>query len=157
LLDSFSLVLGAPANFNGYPRGTRAGELPGVMAVRSREMAPSGGDHFLKVFGRPSRLQSCECERSEESTLTQAFELVSGPLVHEMLSRPDNRIATMTSSTDSPRAILDAFYWATLGRTASEAEAVAAVAYLEKATDRRAALEDLAWALLTSDEFVLRR
>ncbi|MGE3317400.1 MAG: DUF1553 domain-containing protein, partial [Planctomycetaceae bacterium] len=157
LLDSFSLVLGAPANFNGYPRGMRAGELPGVMAVRTREMAPSSGDHFLRVFGRPSRLQSCECERSEDSTLTQAFELVSGPLVHEMLSRSDNRLSTIATSKDSPRQILDSLYWSALGRAASEAEAAAAVEHLKTGKDRRAALEDIAWALLTSDEFVLRR
>ena len=34
-------------------------------AVRLRDNQPSGGDHFLKLFGKPPWLQTCECERSE--------------------------------------------------------------------------------------------
>lgn len=157
LLDSFSQVLNIPANFNGYPPGLRAGEIPGVMAVRSRDKAPASGDHFLKVFGRPSRLQSCECERSEESTLSQAFELVSGPLLHEMLSHRDNRLSKLLAAKTSSQQIVDDLYWSALARAPSESEMKVTVAHLESGNDRRSALEDIAWALLTSDEFVLRR
>eukprot|EP00913_Durusdinium_trenchii_P008792 g8258.t1 len=76
LLDSLSRVVGTPVKFNGYPLGMRAVQIPGVRAVRLRDSRPSAGDHFLKLFGKPPRLQTCECERSEETTLTQTFQMV---------------------------------------------------------------------------------
>ncbi len=157
MLDSFSRVLGVSPAFNGYPRGTRAGEIPGVMAIRPRDKEPSMGDHFLKLFGRPARLQSCECERSVESTLNQAFELVSGPMLNDLLIAPENRLGALLNSGKPFAEIVDELYWSALSRSPSSEETAATVAHLTSATDKRRALEDIAWALLTSDEFVLRR
>ena len=41
LLDAQSTVLDLPAEFNGYPRGTRAGQIAGVERVRARAEAAS--------------------------------------------------------------------------------------------------------------------
>ena len=48
-------------------------------------------------------------------------------------------------------------YWSALGRPPAEAEAVSAGALFSSAGAKRAALEDLAWALVNSKEFLLRR
>ena len=92
LLDAVHQVAGVAPKFNGYPAGLRAGEVPGVMAVRARDERPSMDDKFLAVFGKPPRLLSCECERSVGTTLGQAFQMISGPLVNELLARDDGRI-----------------------------------------------------------------
>jgi len=128
-----------------------------VRAVRFRDQRPSKGDQFLKLFGKPPRLQPCECERTGETTLAQAFQLVSGPLINDLLTREKNRIAELMSSQKSTAEIIETLYWAALGRPPGKEELSATVRYLESATDRRGALEDITWALLNSGEFMLRR
>ncbi len=51
----------------------RAAQLPGA----------SGGVAFLKTFGKPDRLLTCECERSESTTLAQAFQMINGETVRQ--------------------------------------------------------------------------
>ena len=157
LLDSLSRATGVPVEFTGYPVGTRAGELPGVTAARRRGSPPEEGDQFLKLFGKPPRLQSCECERSDESTLSQTFQLISGPLLNDLLTDSENRLAELSSASGSPDNAVDELYWAILNRAPSESERRSAVEFLTAASSRRQSLEDLTWALVTSNEFVLRR
>src|SRR6185437_12259998 len=92
LLDALGQVTGVTPDFPGYPADTRAGQLPGVSANRGRRQRASDGEKFLTSFGKPIRLLSCECERSEDTTLNQAFQLITGPLLNKMLSAADNRI-----------------------------------------------------------------
>ncbi len=133
--------------------------------ARSRASKPSDpatvcaslGDQFLKLFGKPPRLQSCECERSEETTLNQAFQLVSGPLINQLLTAKDNRLGKLIEQSQSPAHWVEDLYWFALSRPPSPREAELAVQNLDKASDKRTALEDLAWALLNSHEFMLRR
>jgi hypothetical protein len=53
--------------------------------------------------------------------------------------------------------MIEELYWSALTRPPTEMESAKAVALLEKAKDRRQALEDLTWALLNAKEFVLRK
>src|SRR6185436_763452 len=92
LLDAQNEVTGVPSQFNGYPTGVRATQIPGVRAVRVRERKLSEGDTFLKVFGKPERLLTCECERSMDTSMGQAFQLISGRGIDELLTDPENRL-----------------------------------------------------------------
>ncbi len=157
MADAISQVTGAAIEFNGYPAGMRAGQLPGVRAVRLRDQSPSQGDRFLKLFGKPPRLQSCECERTEATTLNQAFELVSGPLVNELLTRPDNRLSQLLKSGRPNYEIVEELYWTALSRPPSNSERIAAIRILEVGEDQRLALEDITWCLVNSIAFVFRR
>lgn len=156
LLDSIMHATGADVEFDGYPRGTRARQIAGVAAVRSRSRAASLADRFLTRFGKPPREQSCDCERSEESTLAQTFELVSGPLIEDLLSRPGNRIDQLLQSDGDHPTLVAELYWTTLSRPPSAAEESAAVEHLAAKAPRLAA-EDLLWSLINSAEFLLRR
>lgn len=157
MLDSLAQVTGVPVVFNGYPVGVRAGEIPGVQAIRLRDQSPSQADQFLKLFGKPARLQPCECERTDETTLAQTFQLVSGRLVNNLLMRDSNRLTKLLASNKSSREIVESFYWTALTRSPGSDELAATVRYLETAAERRRALEDITWALLNSHEFMLRR
>jgi hypothetical protein len=157
LLDALSQVTGVPVKFTGYPEGTRAGELPGVRASRGRGATSTEGERFLRTFGKPERSLTCECERSEDTTLGQAFQMVSGELLQGMLSEPDNRLGRLLKSRRTDRAIVQELYLAALCRPPTEKEQAAAGVLLGRAKDRRAALEDLAWGLLNAKEFLLRR
>ncbi|MBL8851095.1 MAG: DUF1549 domain-containing protein [Planctomycetaceae bacterium] len=157
LLDSIMLATGADVPFNGYPPGTRARQIAGVAAIRPRSQAPSMADRFLTRFGKPPREQSCDCERSDESTLAQTFELISGPLIDDLLARPGNRIDQVLANHADNAAVIDDLYWTTLSRPPSPPEQQAALQHLNSHSNRRAAAEDLLWSLINSAEFLLRR
>ena len=152
-----SQVCDVPLEFGGYPRGPRAAQLPGVGVTRRRDAGPSDADRFLKAFGKPPRLQSCDCERSEETTLGQTFQLVSGSLVNRMLAANGNRLDDLLNSKRSSSAILTELFWTMLTRAPTDEELRDTTAFLEKSAQRRAALEDITWGLLNSHEFLLRR
>ena len=158
LADSLSLVLDVRLSFDGYPEGTRASQLAGARVIRRRDGGPSSGDSFLTTFGKPPRLQACECERSEDSTLAQTFQLVSGPILNDLLATSDNRIkrwATPDASA-SMEAMFEEVFWTILSRPPSPTELAAVRMHIASSNDRRANLEDIVWGLLNSDEFLLR-
>ncbi|MEW6303739.1 MAG: DUF1549 and DUF1553 domain-containing protein [Verrucomicrobiota bacterium] len=156
LIDSQSQATGTPLEFNGYPKGIRAAQIPGVEAVRRREQRASGEDAFLKIFGRPPRLFTSECERSCDTTMTQAFQLISGPTINALLTNTGNRLNQLAASDKSPAAIVDELYWTALTRPPTRSELEQTTAHIAEAKNRRQALEDVAWALLNAKEFILR-
>jgi hypothetical protein len=156
LLDALAQVTGVQLHFPGQPPGMRAAQLPGVAAPRGRRRPASDGERFLTAFGKPVRLLSCECERSEDATLNQAFQLITGPLVNQMLRDADNRIGRLLAAGKSDAEIVEEFYLAALSRPPSATEQQAALAMIGRAKDRRTALEDLVWGLVNAKEFLLR-
>jgi hypothetical protein len=156
MADALSQVLGTPLEFTGYPVGTRAGELAGTGASVRRGRSATMGEQLLKTFGKPTRQQSCECERVTTPTLAQTFQLVSGRVLDSMLVAENNAIGKWISESRSDSDIVRELYWSALSREPSEAEFKAANERLRPATNRRAVLEDLAWALVNSNEFLFR-
>lgn len=157
LLDAITQVLDVPVQFNGYPLGVRAGQLPGVAAIRYQEKRPSGGDRFLKLFGKPQRLIACECERSDETTVAQAFQLISSETINGLIAHENNRLTRLLASDRSNAEMIDELYWTALSRPPTAEERTTMVAYLDRADVRRTAIEDITWALISSTGFVLRR
>jgi hypothetical protein len=156
LLDALARVTEVPVKFNGYPLGMRAGQLPGIRPFHPREARPSEGDQFLKLFGKPERLLNCECERSGETTLGQAFQLLTGDLLNRMVSEQDNRLGRLLAAGKSNQQIVEELYLAALCRYPKAGEVQAAVAFIDKVKDRRAGLEDVLWALVNAKEFLFR-
>jgi len=146
LLDAIGQVAGAPERFPRAGGTIRAAQLPGA----------SGGIAFLKTFGKPDRLLSCECERSESTTLAQAFQMINGETVRNKLEMRDNRIGKCLEAGLSDIEVLDQVYLAALARLPNESERTAVSTHLSRARDRRKAWEDVVWALLNSKEFLLR-
>ncbi len=155
-LDALCEVAGAPLDFQGYPEGIRAGQIPGVQAVNVRRRGTGSGERFLRIFGKPERLLATEEERSCQTTLGQALQMITGPAITELLRRDGNRLDQWIAAGLSPEAIIDDLYWTALTRAPTTAEKDAMVRHVETATDRRAALEDLSWAVMNAKEFVMR-
>lgn len=176
ILDMQSDVLDQPAEFVGYRRGMRAVQIPGVQRKRLRDETPRDGDRFLMTFGKPKRILACDCERSNETTLKQAFTLI-GEGLNERLATPRNRLQQLAKSDLSDTEVIDQLYWTALSRAPNEAELAAALKVLAthvnqrpltyKAVfqslirppkaDRAGGLEDIGWALLNAKEFLFRR
>jgi len=148
LLDVISQLTGSPANLPANATGGRAVNLIPV----NKQRQP-----FLKVFGQPARESACDCERTNETTLGQSFELISGTAINGMLKRPENRIGGLIKSGKSDADIITELYLASVNREPSGAEVEKLKAYVASKPDRRGALEDVTWALVNSKEFILRR
>ena len=116
-----------------------------------------GSEKFLAMFGKPARLMACECERSSETTLGQTFQLIRSPEINSLLAHRDNRLAALLASGKSSAELAAELYWTALSRPPTSGETASAVGILDQAKDRRAALEDIAWALLNAKESVLRK
>jgi hypothetical protein len=156
-LDGISAVTGLPTKFNGYPLGIRAGQIAGVSAIHFYIKKPSDADRFVHVFGKPDRLISSESERSGDITFAQILEMAGGPTANDLLKNPDNRLGKLLAAGKSPSEIIDDVFWSALARGPGEKESVELTRYLAEAKDPRLALEDIAWALMNSKEFLLRR
>ena len=102
------------------------------------------------------RLLSCECERSSETTMSQAFNLVSGPEINELLSAPENRIQKLIAAGKDGPAIISELYWNVLSRPPTQAELLEFSARVAKAESPRQAYEDIAGALLNATDFIFR-
>jgi hypothetical protein len=157
LLDALCQVTGTPVKFNGYPAGVRAVQLAAPQVPRRGERRSASAEKFLKVFGKPDRLMSCDCERSEDTGLLQAFQLITGELVHEMIAAPDNRLGSLLKEGKSDTQIIEEFYLSALNRYPTDAEKAKLLTFVAKRKDRREALEDVVWGLVNAKEFLLRR
>jgi hypothetical protein len=154
LIDSQSRALGLPIRLAGYPVGTRAAQMAGALPERRRGGGNTDVDQFLAVFGKPPRLLPSECERSCEPAMGQAFQMMNGPVVNELLESKENCLQKVL---DRPiEEAINELWWKCLSRAPSAAEAAKARGHLTAGSDRRAALEDIAWSLLNSKEFLFR-
>jgi hypothetical protein len=156
LLDAIHAALGEPVQIDKFPEVRRAGQITGArFIIKSRK--PSAAELFLKEFGKPPRNTASECERSNASSLAQVFTLTSSPGMDKLLRKRDNRLGDLIKAGKSPAEMVAELFWCTLSRPPSEAESATLVGAIEQEKDRRAALEDVAWGLLNSKEFLLRR
>jgi hypothetical protein len=153
LLDAYSQVTQVPEKFEGYPAGMRGLQLPDT-AVES---------YFLTAFGRPIRQQSRESERTSVPTITQALHIINGDTLNNKLRAPGNSIDMLIRLGFDDGQIVDYLYMASLSRHPTDAERAALVPALAAAEQekiagvddpRRSALNDMAWALLTGEEFM---
>jgi hypothetical protein len=145
LLDALSQVTEVPEEFKGYPKGTRAVQLPGL----------AGQPRFLVEFGRPERLLACECERRHDVTLNQVFLMINSETVGKKVQESP-RIDRLLLGKASAKDIGTELYLAALARYPTDRELELIATHLGPAPDRRK-LEDLLWAVVNMREFLLRR
>lgn len=157
ILDAYSQVTGVPTEFkratgNGdsfqftYPSGVRALQLPDSQIA----------SYFLKSFGKPDRVQTCECERTAEPSVAQVLHIANGSTLNEKLRDDQCRLDQQLKEASSVDALVDDVWIRVLARYPSDKEKakVRALFHGGAEGERRAALEDVYWALLSSKEFL---
>ena len=115
---------------------------------------PEDVEQFLATFGKTPRLQPTECERSNEPAISQAFQLVSGPLLHEMLTAKSNRI-TALMELPLEQGVAEVF-WTALSRAPTAAEKSRFLDHLNTTSSKRTGWEDILWSVINSKEFLFR-
>jgi hypothetical protein len=117
-------------------------------------LGSSGAGYTLAIFGRPMRTEACDCERTQEPTLTQALYLISDADVHEKLTAEDGRLARLLAETSDDEAVVEELYLSTVSRYPTAAELARTLNHVRSAGDRRLGFEDVLWALINLREFV---
>ena len=148
LLDAIGVATGSRPRFQEVPKNFRAVQLPDSKVK---------DDGFLKLFGRPERETSCECERTTEVSLAHAMNLINGPTVAEALIDPKGRIAQLIKANQDDRALVEELYLATFSRLPEKNEYAVAVEHIANAKSKEEGAQDLLWALINSPAFLFNR
>jgi hypothetical protein len=146
MLDAFSQVAGAPTNFKDFPEGWRATQLPDSNI----------DSYFLKAFGRAERMITCECERTIDPSMAQVLHIANGDTINKKLEQKGNVIEKALAAKTANEMIIDDAYLSALSRppTAEEKSKILAVLAETKPEEKRAAIEDIYWSILSSNEFL---
>jgi hypothetical protein len=158
LLDAYAQVSGVPTEFRAdlrnqnrglgdkFPAGLRAQQLPDTRTF----------SYFLEAFGRPDRLKTCECERASEPSMAQALHIANGDTLNQKLAAKDNALAKLLQEKTPDADLVEQAFLASLARKPTDAERGKFLKSLQEAQgkERRAAVEDLFWALMSSREFL---
>ncbi len=144
LHDAVDQVCGTRSQFSKMSKQSRAIDLP----------HEGFGSYFLDVFDRPPRSSACECARSGGASLSQVLHLAISGEMERKISAGNGRIAKLVERKTAPEQAVEELYLAAFSRLPTPAERQQALAYLGRQADGRKGLEDLAWALLNSREFM---
>ena len=146
LFDSLVQSTGVPESINGAPGGFRAAQHPDGTT----------DNDFLKLFGKPQRIDACECERDNGSNMMQALNMINGKTFLNRVKNPASRTSLLAKSKKTDAEIVIELYLWCIARTPTEKELKLGSEFLgEAGADRTTALQDLMWALLNSRDFLL--
>ena len=143
LADAVGQATGVPENYEGYPAGTRAMEIP--------EGSPS---YFLRVLGRSEAGEEIR-ERDLQIDLAQALHLINGNTIHDKVKAEEGLLEKwLLDGTISDGELLRRVYLSTLSRFPKAEEA----SYVERllasnGAKRREVFEDIYWSIFNSNEF----
>jgi hypothetical protein len=146
ILDAISSITSIPEQFPGFPSGTRAIELAGGTVDHS----------FLMAFSKPVRDATCECARDPEPSLSQVIQMLNNPAIVNNIKSPDGRIHNWLTGGKSADEVVDLIYLTTVSRRPTQQERDLIGRHLKTLPDVRTGLFDVQFALLNSNEFLLR-
>lgn len=146
MLDGLSQVTASPTLFKDYGPGTRAIQLPDTKVE----------SYFLKTFGRPDRIITCECERTNQPSMAQVLQISNGDTLNLKLQAKGNRIDQMLAEKKSDEEIVQEVYLSALSRRPSSVEKEKLVSMLTaaKPSEKREIVEDVYWGVLSSKGFM---
>jgi hypothetical protein len=159
LSDAISAVTGVPETFSETLNADGSSEKTsfypkGFRALQTYDSAVKS--YFLKTFGRNQRAITCDCERSNQPSIVQALHLSNGSTLNNKLAAQDSAVSELLKTPETQQ--VESAFLLCLGRMPAPAESAASVRLLNEAPpeEKRTALEDLFWALLTSREFLFQ-
>src|SRR5581483_11603824 len=148
VLDVLNDALGTTEDFGpDAPKGSRAIEV-----ATNRVRAPYAARVF-RVFGRPGRTATCECERPTEPALPQTLFLMSDA---ELMAKiAGGRLRTLLDRPLSNGELIDDLFMAALSRLPDAREKRAALDRIAAAPTHTTGAVDVVWALINTREFIL--
>lgn len=142
--DMICQVTGSSEKFKGMPAGYRAIELWDSQVPH----------YFLSLFGRPVRATACECERATQPSVAQVLHVLNSPQIQEKLSSDAGKLAMLEGTIADDEKLVEEIYLMFYSRFPTTDEQVSVSRYLANADNRRKAVEDVAWSLMNTVEFL---
>jgi Protein of unknown function (DUF1553)/Protein of unknown function (DUF1549) len=148
VLDVLNSALGALDDFSpSAPPGSRAVE------VATNRVGDAHLSRVFRIFGRPARTSTCDCERPTEPALPQTLFLMTDSVLLKRIT--DGRLKTLLAEKKTDDEVIEELFLATLCRFPDDKEKRAALEHVKSAEDRRAGFVDMLWALINTREFIL--
>jgi hypothetical protein len=128
---------------------------PGCRAIEIGSTRVQDGNtaYAFRIFGRPIRTATCDCERSVDPALPQTLYRMADQAIQGKLQR--SRLVELLKAKKSNEEILDELFLATLTRLPTTDEKQTILAFCKSKNERQAALMDTLWALINTREFIL--
>jgi hypothetical protein len=113
---------------------------------------------FLDTFGRPDPNQDPPCERTTESTVTQALHMMNAPQIHANIISDDGRLAALAARKEltSDEIVAQIYLLAYSRRPTDEELGICQYIFSQEGTTRRQAAETILWALMNTPEFIIK-
>ena len=155
ILDALSQIVESPSRFRLFRRPNTAPDTAIPPDVKAAQIAEGSESSLLAaMFGRPARATGLESERSAEvGEFHVQFFVNSGELEYSIGDSP--RIQRFFKEKKTDAQIIDEAFLVVLSRRPKEAEKKKILEYFAQETNKRGAVNDLFWALLNTNEFLL--
>jgi hypothetical protein len=112
---------------------------------------------FLEMFGRPARDTGLESERNNEPTDAQRLHLLNSTHIQQKIDRSGWLRQLMRTSKGDGRLLITGMYLRILSRFPTQAEIAEVEEYARTSSLKtQQAVNDLAWALINTKEFLYR-
>jgi hypothetical protein len=155
LLDAVLAATGTPHKLTASNQGKI---LPDERIV---EMSPSrfrGDDGYvLQAFGKPLRVQSCDCERSIAPSLGQLLYLFNDEQLLGKIADPAGRVQKLIDAKADARRVIEELYLVTLSRLPTADELQRSLKFVAASKSQAEGYQDVLWSLLNQQEFVINR
>lgn len=152
LIDAVADVTQVPNNFGRIP-ATSVQRAVG-QAMPSLRYGATRGGYAMKVFGRPDREKTCDCERSNEPSVAQALYLLNDEEVLGKLNDAKGIVNRMLLSGKTNEEVIAEFYLAAFSRFPTSDETRIHTLYITSAESRKEGLKDVLWSLINVREFI---
>lgn len=152
LIDAIADVTGVPNNFGRLPKD-RPQRAVGQAMPPLRYGASRGG-YAMKIFGRPDREKTCDCERSNEPSVAQALYLINDQDVVSKLDDRNARLPKLLKSIKDDRELVVELYLTALSRFPTDEELQQQLEHVAGSDSRADGMKDVLWTLLNVREFV---
>jgi len=129
--------------------------------VKAVELALSrvGGDdgYVLQIFGRPLRVQNCDCERSGAASLSQTMYLFNDEKLMAKIHDEKGRLKKLVETIRDDGKVLDELYLSTLTRFPTPGERDRSLNHIKGAGSRLEGYQDILWSLFNRHDFIVNR
>ncbi|MFO0847773.1 MAG: DUF1553 domain-containing protein [Gemmataceae bacterium] len=152
VFDALCQVSGSPTHFPGLPRDRNA-------PSRALHLPDEGfASYFLDVLGRPQRISACECERVNEASLAMTLHLLNSQEVQDKIARAGGRADALAKDPRPDDTKLDELFVHAVGKPPTAEQRRVAHEHLAKhAKAKKAAYENILWALVNSKAFLFNQ
>jgi hypothetical protein len=156
VLDAIADITGAPLKIDLAVYGGPKDNRTVTRAIEMPLSRPRGDDTYvLRIFDKPQRTQSCDCERSAMPNLSQSMYFYNDTALIEKITAADGRLHKLLGQMSDNKQLLNELYLLTLSRSPTAAEEAKSVQYLAGVPSRAEGFEDLFWSLLNRQEFLV--